>query len=235
MRKLVSLTAFLLVGAAVPALAAVGTGYTLFGPGASFVSPGHNSNRAVKLEADVPAEFAGIDFGVADDLTVAGLDSLGTEFFFPAGSTCAGGSPRFQVNVDDDNDPNTPSKNIFVYIEPYPVNTGCPSETWTDTGNLIEPTDFVDASQVIAGGQIMQWSAVEAQIGNLSVTGIQLVTDTFAGPRTVVVDNTVVDGKLFDYEFDSKDDCKKGGWMDFTFPPGPFKNQGQCVSHFAKQ
>ncbi len=29
------------------------------------------------------------------------------------------------------------------------------------------------------------------------------------------------------------DDCKDGGWQNFTSAPGPFKNQGQCVSHFA--
>lgn len=31
-----------------------------------------------------------------------------------------------------------------------------------------------------------------------------------------------------------KDDCKNGGWESFTSPPGPFKNQGQCVSLFAR-
>lgn len=31
-----------------------------------------------------------------------------------------------------------------------------------------------------------------------------------------------------------QDVCKNGGWMSFTVAPGPFKNQGQCVSHFAK-
>lgn len=32
-----------------------------------------------------------------------------------------------------------------------------------------------------------------------------------------------------------KDDCKNGGWQNFPTPPGPFKNQGACVSYFAKQ
>jgi FG-GAP repeat len=31
------------------------------------------------------------------------------------------------------------------------------------------------------------------------------------------------------------DDCKDGGWLNFIGPPGPFTNQGQCVSYFAKQ
>lgn len=33
----------------------------------------------------------------------------------------------------------------------------------------------------------------------------------------------------------TKDDCKDGGWQNFTCAPGPFKNQGQCVSYFARQ
>jgi hypothetical protein len=32
----------------------------------------------------------------------------------------------------------------------------------------------------------------------------------------------------------TKDDCKDGGWQNFTCFPGPFKNQDQCVSYFAK-
>jgi hypothetical protein len=31
-----------------------------------------------------------------------------------------------------------------------------------------------------------------------------------------------------------KDQCKNGGWRNFTGNPGPFKNQGQCVSFFAR-
>lgn len=33
----------------------------------------------------------------------------------------------------------------------------------------------------------------------------------------------------------SKDDCKKGGWQEFTDADGqPFRNQGQCVSYVAR-
>jgi hypothetical protein len=33
----------------------------------------------------------------------------------------------------------------------------------------------------------------------------------------------------------TKEDCKNGGWLNFPSPPGPFTNQGQCVSYFAKR
>jgi hypothetical protein len=32
----------------------------------------------------------------------------------------------------------------------------------------------------------------------------------------------------------TKDECRNGGWRNFIGPPGPFKNQGQCVSYFVK-
>jgi hypothetical protein len=31
----------------------------------------------------------------------------------------------------------------------------------------------------------------------------------------------------------SKERCKNGAWQNFPNPPGPFKNQGECVSYFA--
>jgi hypothetical protein len=66
------------------------------------------------------------------------------------------------------------------------------------------------------------------------VTDIFLVSDDGpSGSQTVLIDNTDVNGTTYDYEFASKDDCKDGGWQNFTFAPGPFKNQGQCVSNFA--
>jgi hypothetical protein len=68
------------------------------------------------------------------------------------------------------------------------------------------------------------------------VTYIFLVSDNGpSGSQTVLIDNTDVAGTLYDYEFTNKNDCKDGGWKNFTFPPGSFKNQGQCVSYFARQ
>ena len=66
-----------------------------------------------------------------------------------------------------------------------------------------------------------------------AVTAIFLVSDNGpAGSQTVLIDNTDVNGTLYDYEFASKDDCKNGGWQNFTSPPGPFKNQGQDIDDF---
>src|SRR5262249_51209775 len=154
---------------------------------------------------------------------------LSTDDEFTAGS-CALGSPRFGIQLAG------VSGTIFVYIGPPPSYTGCPQNVWTNTGNLLTPTSLVDSSQT--GGTFFEpWAATQSRPSGKTVTDIFLVSDNGPGPpfsQTVLIDNTNVNGTVYDYE-PGKDDCKDGGWQNFTFPPGPFKNQGQCVSHFAAQ
>jgi|SRR6516162_15483 len=229
MRKLFWL-GVLLVGA-LPALAAVGTGYTLFGS-ASYVSPGHNSNRAVMLVADGnanPAIYSGVDFAVSSALTINDLNRLSTDYDFTA-SSCGVGSPRFGIQLDA-----YPNGTIFVYIGPPPSYAGCPAG-WTNTGNLLTAASNVDTSQLPGGNFYDTWGAAQARYSGSIVTDIFVVSDYGpAGSQTVLIDNTDVNGMLYDYEFTSKDDCKGGGWKNFTVSPGPFKNQGDCVSYFAHQ
>ena len=224
--KKLALTLGAITIAAVSAIAAVGSGYTFFG-GATYVMPGNASNRAVQLVSSGTVPFSGIDFAVPSTLTFANLQNLATDYKVTAGD-CGLGAPRFQVNVLD---PNTNTvKNIFVYIGPPPNYNGCPSNLWTNTGNLMAPANLIDTSQV--GGSFYQPVAVaKAAYGNYQVVGIQLVVDN--GGITVQIDNTQINDTTYTYEPNSKDDCKDGGWQNFTSAPGPFKNQGQCVSYFA--
>ena len=222
-------TAVLMVAAtSLTAVAYVGSGYTLFGT-ASYVSPGNASNRAVYLKSDTPSEFAGIDFGLPANLLIQDLDWLSTEYKFPAGVSCHGGAPRFQIQIDQ-----YPGKNIFVYIGPPPNYTGCPSGVWTDTGDLLTDASLVDTSQLVGGSQNDTWGAAQARYAGAIVTDISLVTDNFNGSASVTVDNTKINDAIYTYEFTSANDCKRGGWKNFDSDPGPFRNQGQCVSHFNK-
>jgi hypothetical protein len=229
MRKVGWLGALVAVGSVVSAVAAVGTGYSLFGQ-ASYVSPGNNSNRAVKLVANANnGTYSGIDFAVPSGLTINNLNTLSTDDEFTA-SSCGLGSPRFGIALA-----GYPNKTIFVYIGPPPSYTGCPTNVWSSTGNLLTPTSFVDTSQLPGGTFYDTWAAAQARYSGQAVTDIFLVSDSGPAPsfsQTVLIDNTNVNGTVYDYE-PGKDDCKDGGWQNFTFPPGPFKNQGQCVSHFA--
>jgi hypothetical protein len=231
-KKIYWLSLLLLAIGVIPALAA--TGFTLFG-NATFISPGHNSNRAVQLIADAtahPAVFSGIDFTVPATTTIDTLNTLSTDYNFTAAS-CSTGSPRFGIVLA-----GFPNATIFVYIGPPPNYTGCPPNVWANTGNLLTPASLVDTSQLPGGAFYDPYAAAQARYSGQQVTDIFLVSDNGpgaggVGSQTVLIDNTDVNGTLYDYEFASKDDCKDGGWQNFTFAPGPFKNQGQCVSNFA--
>lgn len=224
--RILALTFGAMTIAAVSASAATGSGYTLFG-GASYVSPGHNSNRAVNLASNGTAPYSGIDFAVASTLKFADIQTLSTDYLFTAGS-CGGGSPRFQINVG--------GVNAFVYVGPPPSYTGCAQNVWLNTGNLATPGSFIDTSQLPGGTFYDTFASADAKYGTMLVTGIQLVVDAgwaFPAGQVVQIDNTQINSSTYSYEPDSMDDCKDGGWQNFTFAPGPFKNQGQCVSYFA--
>jgi hypothetical protein len=208
---------------AIPVVAA--NNYTLFGD-ATLVHPGNNSPTAVQLRSStlVTPGYGGIDFSVPSGMTFGQINALGTDYNFTEAS-CGLGAPRFSISIG--------SANVFVYIGPPPNYTGCASNTWVSTGNLVAPASFVDTSQL--GGTFYDtFAAAEVKYGSDVVTGIQLVTDAgFAfsgGTQTVLIDNVMINDTT--YTFESKESCKDGGWQAFTTSPGPFKNQGDCVSHF---
>lgn len=67
-----------------------------------------------------------------------------------------------------------------------------------------------------------------------TVTGIELVQDE---EGQVTISNVQVNGETILGSADTlKELCKKGGYMNMTDNDGnPFRNQGQCVSYFARQ
>ncbi len=216
--------------------AGAASGYTLYGD-AMPVSPGHNSDTAIQLRSDADPGYGGIDFDAPAGMTLNQLLNLSTDYMFTAGS-CGGGSPRFQINVTAP----TGAKNIHVYIGPPPSYTGCVPNVWLTTGDLLESALFVDTGQLPGGTFYDPWVTALAKYGSYPVTGFQLVADgswaVAGGVQTVQVDNVMINATIFTFESDvvdpnDKERCKKGGWQDFTASPGPFKNQGDCVSYFA--
>jgi hypothetical protein len=207
-------------------------GYTLFGD-ATPVHPGNNSDTAIQMSS-VGGTFGGISFDetlvTPPATTVAALQNLSTDYNFTTGS-CGVGSPRFQINVTT---APAVTKNIFVYIGAPPNYTGCAEDVWVPTGDLLEAALFVDTSQLPGGTFYDTWGAAVIRYGTWAVTGIQLVSDN--ANQVVQVDNVMINATTYTFEevvASDKDKCKHGGWEDFTSSPGPFKNQGDCVSYFA--
>jgi len=201
--------------------------YQLFGNATT--TSGNASPTAVQLSSTADT-YSGVSFTTNSGLTFADLTTLSASYFFTQG-TCGGGSPRFQINVLD---PSTNTvKNIFVYFGSYPNYNDCQTNTWVNTGDLLENGLYVDTSQLTGGAFYDTYENALNAFGGYSVTGIQLVDDSgWLASNSVAVDNIVIGSTT--YTFESADTCKKSGWMTYTGAPGPFKNQGQCVSYYAR-
>jgi hypothetical protein len=226
----------LALGAATTMLAA---GYTLFG-GATIVSPGNASPHAVQLVSNTgntatTDDFSGIRFDVPAGTTFADLGTLSSDFMPEADDTCVGGSPRFQIAIDTDNDGDRDG-NIFAYFGTDSGSPACVPGVWQNTTDLLEAGKLLDTSQL--GGTFYDpYATALANYGSLSVVGISLVVD--AGwaaadkEQTFHIDNTNIDGTVYTYDdVQDKEECKQGGWQNLTREDGsPFKNQGDCVSY----
>lgn len=222
--------AFLMVATATFAA----TGYSFFGE-TSYVQPGYNSLQAVKMVSDNSPGYGGVSFDVPNGTTLASLNTLSTDFNVTEG-TCGGGSPRFQITVLDNT--NT-ERNIFAYLGQTPSFT-CTPDVWSNSGDLLETGKTLDTSQLPLGTFYDPYDTALTKYGSLTVTGIQLVTDGgwLFGNQTVLADNVVINNMTYTFEptrEEAKQMCKNGGYETFNGQngtPGPFKNQGECVSYF---
>jgi hypothetical protein len=194
MRRLIT-TAAAFVGAAVLASAAVAATATPFG-GAT-TSGGILTLVSNTGDAAATNDASGATFSDTGVTTFASITTLSAEFDV-TDDDCKAGSPRFQIRVQ------TPSgeKNVFVYLGPAPSFTGCSSNVWIASGNLIgSPDSRFDTSQVQAGTQVSTHAQALALVGAFPVTGISLVVDSgwaFADKeQTVRVRNVKVNGLTF--------------------------------------
>ena len=194
MRKLICM-AVVAACAAVVAPAALAATATPFG-GAT-VSGGILTLVSNTGDAGSTNDASGATFADTGVTTFSSISTLSTEFDV-TDDDCKGGSPRFQVRVQ------TPAgeKNVFVYLGPSPSFTGCSTNVWIASGNLIGATDGrYDTSQVQAGTQISTYAQALALVGSYQVTGISLVVDSGWAfddkEQTVKVRNVRVNGSTF--------------------------------------
>lgn len=203
--------------------------------GSATMDDGH-----VTLVSSTTDPYGAVRFDVASGTTVSDLSTLSTDFNV-TDDNCGGGSPRFQLAVDTDDD-GVSDGNVFVYLGDVPNFNDCAANTWVSSGELIGSDDArFDLSQ-FGGAFYSTYDDLVALLGDDEIVRVTLVADggwTQAdGEQTILVDNVSVDGTSYSFtaEVDppttptAKDECKKGGWMTFTDPV--FKNQGQCVKYF---
>jgi len=124
----------------------------------------------------------------------------------------------------------------FVFIGPRPATPVAPAMSGRTRGIWRRP----QASSIPANFPAESSpTPFRRRLSSTAPTGygIELIADNgifFTDKiQTVVVDNVVINDTTYTFESGDKEDCKNGGWKNFTSPPGPFKNQGDCVSYFA--
>ena len=194
MRRFITLASAASVAllAATAALAATGTPF-----GGATIQNGTLILVSNTGDAGSTNDASGASFTGTGVTTFASIATLSAEFNV-TDDDCSGGSPRFQVQVQ------TPSgaKNVFVYLGPAPSFTGCSSNVWIASGNLVGSGDGrFDTSQVQAGTQVSTYAQALALVGGFQVTGISLVVDSgwaFADKeQTVMVRNVKVNDSTF--------------------------------------
>ncbi|MDO8529786.1 MAG: hypothetical protein Q7S10_00015 [bacterium] len=216
------------------------THYSFFGE-ASYLEPaGNGSTRGVHLTSDSSPGFAGIDYGIESGTTFADISTLSTDYRFESDDSCAGGSPRFQVELASPD--NSDTGNVFVYLGPPPSYTNCPSGVWLNTGDLLEGANPVDTSQLNGGTFYDPYAAALTKYGSYTVTGIQLVADAswafVDGEQAFDVDNTLIDATLFTYERPvptHKDECENDGWRELGRPDGSGFSDKEACRKFVKR
>lgn len=156
--------------------------------------------------ADIVSPLEGGDVSLLTELN----------FEYENGGHCGAGAPRFNVVVN--------GQTYFL---------GCSSGTHTDLGNGWTRVEFTTADFTAAG------IPTTGTLDDIYVV-FDEGTDTPAGgtigtPGTVTLDNFSVNGDVVGdtIQLTSKEQCKDGGWMNFTNPT--FKNQGECVSFVVSQ
>ena len=169
------------------------------------------------------------------------LNQLG--FDIRNGTHCGAGAPQFNI----------------VSTAGHTYFAGCAAGAQDPAPQ--DPVEWTRVTITGAPGQVVPAGAAPAFVFGPNGTQVRRISIIFDegtnapstqdpnGVGLAVIDNIKINGRVIRtgigieprprgfVEGFNKEDCKKGGWRLFTGvgEPGPFKNQGQCVSFFARQ
>ena len=145
----------------------------------------------------------------ADITGLEGQTFVSASFTLASASQCQGGSPRFDVVTS----------NGLFYL-------GCNNVIPTTNADGTVTYTF-DAASLAAGG-----NQVSFPTGTIQAVDMLIDVQGTADVSAITVNGILqVPAPTGPTGPTSKDQCKKGGWKNFTNPS--FKNQGDCVSFVA--
>lgn len=167
------------------------------------VNEGHGGQAAVLTSNGVGYAIANAPFP-GHKTTFSQLTNLSTDYELTRG-TCAGGSPRFQVDLLPPGDKNlNDAVSLFVYIGPGagPAGDPCPAAN----GSLQNQANVASDSQpnlwyVGAANTGMPYSAAEAAYGSYQLLDVQIAVDggwaQSGNTQQVLVQDWQVNGRNF--------------------------------------
>ena len=199
----------LIVAVAVSALALAGTAAAtlvpgVFDPGNTGCPKASFANGVLHLEKNCATST---NAAAGADITgLEGQPFISASFTLASTTQCQGGSPRFDVVT---------TTGLFFL--------GCNNVTPTINANGTATYTFTAATIAAGGNQV--------PFPTGTIQAIDVLIDV---QGTADLSNMTVNGQVqvpAPATPKSKDDCKNGGWKNFTNPA--FKNQGDCVSFVA--
>jgi hypothetical protein len=162
-------------------------------------------------------------------------------------ASCDCGSVSMFVRIDLDGNLTTTDDQTALVHEPYWQNDESPDpapvvqdvwQTWdVDEGVFWSSNTTAGFTAGSGGPPFYDLDEAKALAPNAVVTEIGVYIGSFNPSYVTYADAVTFNGTTYDFEAGTiglpatKDECKKGGWQNFT-APFTFKNQGDCVSFY---
>lgn len=163
-----------------------------------------DSEKVTLVSSTEGPAYSGVSFDNANGTTFGSLTNLATDFDVTDDS-CGGGSPRFQVALDTNND-DVSDGNVHIAMGPSPSFAGCAGAS--NTGNLIGNNDSgrYDFGQ-FGGSASATYADAPAAVMNGEIVGISIVVDGSwsaaatggDGEQTVHIDNVQINSTTEDF------------------------------------
>jgi hypothetical protein len=207
-----------------------GTGSVSFG--SDFGAPAGFGNYALELStpsnSDKAQYFTGQDAGVslasiADDISYYTYRSAGQDSQLPS----------LNIAVDT-NGPAVGGFTTLVFEPVYNTEQGTVETGAWQQWNASGPATWWsthDITGVCAANCFVSLDSIVANNPGATVLGYGVNQGSGNPGLVAAADGLTIAGKTFDFEV-TKNDCKGDGW-ETNFAAGTYKNQGECVSHFA--
>jgi hypothetical protein len=154
--------------------------------------PENQNNDVLRVitTASFPSGSASVSRNLTSkDITISDLRNMLSVKYFFEGRTCAGGSPRFQIRIDETGDGlDATDSNAFGYLGNQAFGGGCPPGEWVYE-DMTNSAPKWDLSQ-LGGAMTMTWDQVEVFLNtvypNHKIIGCKFVDDSGSFAPTTI-------------------------------------------------